>query len=241
MVTRMVRHYDQDERQSDASLHWDAIRPVLLKAFAKHGARTFSDEQEYCEDPQNSLAYFRAIHGHSGGRSSGPELMEYIRIPYNWTEFIFQRGCPSSIQSILENGLIPGGKESDKGRQTVFFTPLNSFGGDSDEEETGDGHTVPQKVHYQSHWKRNQDAVHWVKLSRAQDQRIAFLASEVTCNHRTRSHRVISQNGDRTLFERLSTSRPAPKVKLKSNWHSQQQQSICDDVSTSTRKLVTEP
>ena len=32
MVTRMVRHYDEDERQSDASMHWDTIRPVLLKA-----------------------------------------------------------------------------------------------------------------------------------------------------------------------------------------------------------------
>ena len=55
-------------------------------------------------------------------------------------------------------------------------------------------------------------------------------------------HRVISQNGDRILFERLSTPRPAPKVALKSNWHAQQQQqhqSLCDDVSDSTRKLVT--
>ena len=30
------------------------------------------------------------------------------------------------------NGLIPGGEESDKGRQTMFFTP------DSDEEEPSD-------------------------------------------------------------------------------------------------------
>ena len=29
------RHYDQDERQPDATLHWDTIRPALLKAFAK--------------------------------------------------------------------------------------------------------------------------------------------------------------------------------------------------------------
>ena len=39
MVTRMVRHYDHYERQSDASKHWDTIRSVLLKAFSKHGAR----------------------------------------------------------------------------------------------------------------------------------------------------------------------------------------------------------
>ena len=52
--------------------------------------------------------------------------------------------------------------------------------------------------------------------------------------------RVISRNGDRTLFERLSTPRPAPKVTLKSNWHSQQQQQqqpLSGSVSSSSRKL----
>ena len=41
---KVVRHYDQDERQSDASMHWGTIRPVLLKAFAKHGAPDFSEK-----------------------------------------------------------------------------------------------------------------------------------------------------------------------------------------------------
>ena len=105
---------------------------------------------------------------------------------------------------------------------------------------------ITQEVHYHSNWKRNQDAVYWAKLSRAQDRGLQFW--------QTKSHaifvqgpvpadcicRVISQNGDRILFERLSTPRPAPKVTLKSTCHSQQQQqqSLCDDVSTSTRKLV---
>ena len=53
-------------------------------------------------------------------------------------------------------------------------------------------------------------------------------------------YKVLSQNGDRILFERHSTPRPAPKVIMKSNRQSQQQQSICDDVSTSTSKLVTD-
>ena len=35
VVTRSVRHYDQEERQSDAAVHWDTIRPKLLKAFAE--------------------------------------------------------------------------------------------------------------------------------------------------------------------------------------------------------------
>ena len=133
---------------------------------------------------------------------------------------------------ITEVVLPAGGHGGDNRRQTVFFTPRNPFGGDSDKEELRDDDTVPQKMHYHSHWKRNQDAVYWVKFSRAQDQGLQFW--------QTKSHpvivpspvpadciyRVTSQNGDRILFERLSTPRPAPKDILKSNW----QQSICDDV-----------
>ena len=40
-----MRHYDQDARQRDAALHWDAMELVLLKAFAKQGARDFSDQE----------------------------------------------------------------------------------------------------------------------------------------------------------------------------------------------------
>ena len=137
----MVRHYDQDERQPDAALHWDATRAALLKAFAKHRARYFSDQQwlrlvdegsstsrfEYCEDSQNFLAYFRAIQGHSGGIPIDPELMEHIRIPYNWMKYIFTEVVLSASNLSLKNGLIQGGKESHKGGQTLLHT-TETFG-----------------------------------------------------------------------------------------------------------------
>ena len=44
MVTRMVRHYDQDERQSDASMDWDSIRPVLLNSVCKTWSTRFSEK-----------------------------------------------------------------------------------------------------------------------------------------------------------------------------------------------------
>ena len=114
--TRMVRHYDQDERQSDAALHRDTIRPVLLKAFAKHGARDFSEKHrlplihegssktriEYCEDSKNSLAYFRAIQAHSAGIPNDRELKDYIRILFKWKEFIFHRCCFSASSLSLK-------------------------------------------------------------------------------------------------------------------------------------------
>ena len=69
--------------------------------------------------------------------------MGHILIPYCWKEIYFHRSCSFSIQSIL-------GKESKGGPQTIFFTPLNPFGGDFDEEELCDDHTIPQKVLYHS-------------------------------------------------------------------------------------------
>ena len=90
---------------------------------------------EYCADHKNSLAYFGAIQGHTGGIPIMQELMGYTSLSYNWKEYIFHRVCSWSVQSILGSGLIPGGKESDKARQAVFFTLLSPFGKNPDEDE----------------------------------------------------------------------------------------------------------
>ena len=57
-----------------------------------------------------------------------------------------------SLQN-LKSGLIVGGRESKEGRQTIFFTPLNPFGDNPDEEEPGDDLSEPRKVHSHSEWK----------------------------------------------------------------------------------------
>ena len=96
-------------------------------------------------------------------------------------------------------------EESDKGRQTIFFTPLDPFGGDCNEEEPSDDYTIPQKVHYHSHWTRNQDALYCLKSLRSTRSRIAILANKVSCDLRTRScaSRVHLQNN---LSERRSNT-----------------------------------
>ena len=100
MVTRMVRHYDQEEREPDGSHHWDTVRPVLLKSFGRHGAQIFSErswiqliQEGSSVDQKNSLCYLRAIQGHSSGIPIMPELMGYTSVPCNWKDFIFHRGC----------------------------------------------------------------------------------------------------------------------------------------------------
>ena len=45
MITKLVRHFDQDERQTDAAVHRDSRRLILLKAFADKGAHEFSEHE----------------------------------------------------------------------------------------------------------------------------------------------------------------------------------------------------
>ena len=99
-----------------------------------------------------------------------------------------------------------------------------------EEEAPHDDYTVPRKAPYVTSWKRNQDAVHWVRLQRPQDQGLEFWQTK-SCAIMTYTtipgvciDRVTTQNGERVIFERLETPRLAPKVTLRKNWQNQQQQ-----------------
>ena len=140
MVTKILRHYDQEERQTDGSRHLDTISPVLLRAFAEEGLRD-SDEGLWLhlsKRPKNnngSLCDLRAVQGHPGGVSINPELMNDTLIPNKWKEHIYHSGISWNFQSILGCGIIPGGKENDKAEQAVFFAPLYPLGNTPDEED----------------------------------------------------------------------------------------------------------
>ena len=107
-----------------------------------------------------------------------------------------------NFQSIWEWNNSGRKRETDKARQAVFFTPLNPFGNDRDEEKPHFDYTVPQKVHYETYWKRNQER-YWIKLSRAQDQGLRYWQTKsfAIITYATVPgdciDRVTSQNGDR--------------------------------------------
>ena len=76
--------------------------------------------------------------------------MGHVAIPYKRKEFLLHSGCSFNVTSILTSGLMARGRESKEGRQTIFFTPLNPFGDNPDEEEPGDDVSATRIVHYHS-------------------------------------------------------------------------------------------
>ena len=41
MVTKMVRHHDQDEREEDGSYHWETVKSLLMGEFAQEKQHHF--------------------------------------------------------------------------------------------------------------------------------------------------------------------------------------------------------
>ena len=81
---------------------------------------------QYCTDPSGQeILYLRALQGHSGHNSIDPSLQGNVLIPNNFFEYIYHIGSAINLHSITNSGLIPGGQNLSKERQTVFFTSVD--------------------------------------------------------------------------------------------------------------------
>ena len=79
---------------------------------------------------------------------------------------IYHIGCESHFLSIINNGLIPAGKDSSR-RQTVFFLPIDPRDKGHQDPATID-FSKPRRAQYMhSAWKKHQDAVFWVDIDLA--------------------------------------------------------------------------
>ena len=126
------------------------------------------------------MKFFRAIQGRSGGIFVSPRLMNFEMIPYTWKEFIYHVGRARDQYSIAVAGLVAGGKARKEGRQTIFFTPLDPFNSDANEAELITDFNKAIKLHYQIHWRPEQDAVYWVHLRSAQNGGLEFWTQVLT-------------------------------------------------------------
>ena len=81
---------------------------------------------QYCTDSSGQeILYLRALQGHSGRNLIDPSLQDTVLIPNNFFEYIHHIRCAISLHSITNSGVIPGGQNSSRDRQTVLVTAVN--------------------------------------------------------------------------------------------------------------------
>ena len=129
---------------------------------------------QYCTVPSGQeILELRALQGHSGCKPIDPTLQDNLLIPNNFFEYSCHIGCAVSSHSIPNSGLIPGGLDSSRDRQTVFFTAVNPMNKNHKEPQELDL-TKPRLASHKQRWKRHQDTVYLVDFQLAQRKGLKF-------------------------------------------------------------------
>ena len=103
----------------------------------------------------------------------------------DFADHIYHVGNSHDLHSIIQSGLIPGGKSIKKERHAVFFTAVNPTFVDQD-KEVGYDLTNSRVAVYRNHLKNHQITVYWCNLKVAQKKGLQF--------YRTRSKAIILYN-----------------------------------------------
>ena len=134
-MIRLLRHDDTVHREDDGAVRFDDLTEMFESRFA--GASHWSIEPWIsflakgggpkkgfqCFMNPNSSKYFlcfRAIQG-----LVDPTLQDNVLLPNDFAGYIFHIGNAHDIHSIIQGGLIPGGRSLKRDRQSVFFTAVN--------------------------------------------------------------------------------------------------------------------
>ena len=140
-LNTLLRH-GQLLREEDGAIEFWRIKEYLQNDYGR--SQHWSDEMwkstmargggnkkrfQYCTDPSGQeILHLRALQGHAGRNTIDPTLQDNVLTPNKFFEYIYHIGCAVSLHSITNSGLIAGGQNSSRERQTVFFTavkPMN--------------------------------------------------------------------------------------------------------------------
>ena len=177
---------------------------------------------QYCTDSSGQeILYLRALQGHSGRNPIDPSLQDNVLIPDIFSDYIYHIGCAINLHSITNSGLIPGGQNLDKDRQTVFCTAVNPMDKEYKDPQELDL-TKPRLAWYKHKWRRHQDTVYWVDIQLAQQKGLKFdqtRSNAIILYDTLPAPKVVVMETGEIIYEKVYMSpRPPPKISFKDNW-----------------------
>ena len=110
-----------------------------------------------------------------------PTLQDNVLLPDDFIAHIYHVGNSHELHSILQCGLIPGGKSLKKERQAVFFTAVNPMCDQYKEVEYDMNNT--RIAVYKNSWKIHQKIVYGCNLTVAEKRGLQFYQTRFQRNH----------------------------------------------------------
>ena len=157
--------------------HWSDDRWKACLAAGGGSKRRY----QYCSNHWGTIVYLRALQGHSGSSLIDHTLQDNVLIGTGIFPYIYLVGCTFNLNSITNNGLIPGGQNLSR-RQTVFFLPVDPRN-ESHRDPDYIDFSAPRLARYlHSAWKRHQDAVFWVDIDLGIREGLTFYQTRSSAN-----------------------------------------------------------
>ena len=200
-MIRLLRHDQPVPREDDGAVrfedlaekfkakfggisHWTVDASITFLAKGGGPKKSF----QYCLNLNSSkhFLYFRAIQGHSGGTLVDPALQDNVLLPNDFADYIYHIGNAHDMHSIIQGGLIPGGKSLKRDRQALFFTAVSPTDDNQDLEEVQYDLDKPRIAVSKHTWRAHQNTLYWCNLKVAQRKRLQF--------YQPRSHTIVLHN-----------------------------------------------
>ena len=202
--------------------HW--LLEDWISTLAKGGGA--KKRFQYCVNPNssNQFLYLRAVQGHSGDNVVDPALQDNVLLPKGFTEYLYQVGDANESNSMIRNGLIPGGKKHQERKTSGLLHNSGPdggriwHGGNSMRSDETKDRAIQELL-----GKRLQNTVFWCNLKLAQERGLQ--------HHQTLSHAVVLHNTllaaciekavcmktQDELYQRVRLTPRVPRVVLKSD------------------------
>ena len=171
-LSTLLRH-GHLPREDDGAIEFLRLQEYLRNHFVH--SRHWSDEKwkstmansggnkkifRYCTDPSgHEFLDLRVLQGHSGRNLIDPSLQDNLIIPNDFFEYNYHIGCAINLHSIMNSGLIAGGQNLSKKRQTVFFTAVNPMDKEHKDPDVSDLDAPRLAWYHQKKWKKQQNTV----------------------------------------------------------------------------------
>ena len=151
---KMVRSNSRDKKMIFGT-NWSTLNIGLMKcgrAKWQELEATRKDFNIVLIRQDKKMLHLRALQGHSGRNPIDPTLQDIVFTSNNFFEYIYHIGCAVSLHSVTNSGLIAGGQNPSRERQTVFFTAVNPMKKDHRDPQELDL-TKPRLASYKQKWK----------------------------------------------------------------------------------------
>ena len=141
---------------------------------------------QYCTDPSGQeILHLRALQGCSGRNPIDPTLQDNVLIPNIFFEYIYHCGHAVSLHSITNSGLIAGGQNSSREKQTVFLTAVNPMNKKHKDLQELDS-TRPRLALYKQKWQKALGYGVLGRYTACSTERIEVLSNKIERNHLSR-------------------------------------------------------